>query len=380
MGIRLLHTGDLHLGYDFSRSGMPPESARLRRDDLKATFNGIIDMAIRDRVDMLIVAGDLFEHRYATKPLIKFIDDGFRRLGDIPVFITPGNHDPRTPDSYYNSYPWAPNVHIFRARWEHVDLPRLNARVWGWGYETYTVTDKVFESFPAVPEDGMINIVVAHGSDTKVLPHDGADYLPLTPQAIERTGAAYTALGHYHRWRPVLERSGGPKACYCGCPEGLGFDEPGDRGVLRVEIDGVKVRVEFIKTSRRNYCFKDVDITGALAAEDVVSRILAAVPPGARQRDIFELKLTGDVDPEFVLDEGALSAILKDEFFFCRLKSEIRPGYDTENLDSNTLAGRFVLRMKQKIADTDDESQKAVLELALKYGLDALILGKVVEG
>jgi exonuclease SbcD len=377
MGIRFLHTGDLHLGYDFSKSGMAEESARLRRDDLKQTFNSIIDMAIEKQVDMLLIAGDLFEHRYAAKPLIKFIDDGFRKLKDIPVFIAPGNHDPRTADSYYNTYPWSSNVHIFGARWSHVDLPWLNARVWGWGFETYTVKDDVFRRFPSLPKDGVINIIVVHGSDTRVLPHDCADYLPFTPESIELTGADYTALGHYHRGRPVLTRSGNHKACYCGCPEGLGFDEPGDRGVMLVELDSRKSKVDFVKTSRRTYRHAEVDITGALTLDDVSSKVLASIPVDIRRQDMFEIKLTGEVDPEFVLDEPELARILKDEFFFYRLKTELYHGYDTENLNPETLTGRFVIKMKHLIVEAEDEEHKAMLKLALKYGLDALVLGKV---
>ena len=70
-GIKILHTGDLHLGMSFARSKLPAEIGRIRRQELWETFDRIIDTAKAEEVDLMLIAGDMFEYNYCTASDIK---------------------------------------------------------------------------------------------------------------------------------------------------------------------------------------------------------------------------------------------------------------------------------------------------------------------
>ena len=59
--VRFIHTGDLHLGLQFSNVSFDTKIANERRIELWNTFQRIVDKGIDDEVDFLFVAGDLFE-------------------------------------------------------------------------------------------------------------------------------------------------------------------------------------------------------------------------------------------------------------------------------------------------------------------------------
>ena len=91
-GLRLLHTADVHLGAPFGFLG---RRGREQRDQLKATFSRVIDLALTSQVDALLIAGDLFDSAYPQPGLVGEVVYQLRRLDGegIWTFIVPGTHD-----------------------------------------------------------------------------------------------------------------------------------------------------------------------------------------------------------------------------------------------------------------------------------------------
>ena len=55
----MLHTADVHLGSD----GYGDAGQRAAHEERsRRAFRGVIDRALADRVDLLLIAGDLFDH------------------------------------------------------------------------------------------------------------------------------------------------------------------------------------------------------------------------------------------------------------------------------------------------------------------------------
>ena len=222
-GIKILHTGDLHLGMSFARSKLPAEVGKVRRQELWETFDRIIDTARAEKADLLLIAGDLFEYNYCTASDIKRINDRFARIPDTRVLIAPGNHDPALPGSLYNTCRWQPNVHIFRSsKICALELEGLGATVWGLGWDRGDIREPLLEGFKAAGEG--INIMLVHGD---VVPEGSpSDYLPLYKRHLAGCGVAYAALGHVHKGGAV-EHGGKGAAMYCSSPEPISFNEEG---------------------------------------------------------------------------------------------------------------------------------------------------------
>ena len=93
-----LHIADVHLDSAFS-AHFDACRAQLRRSEVRRCLSGILDRA--KSVDMLRIAGDLFDSRAVSAESVPFLKRKFAELTDTRVFISAGNHDPYSEDSIY---------------------------------------------------------------------------------------------------------------------------------------------------------------------------------------------------------------------------------------------------------------------------------------
>ena len=84
--MRILHTSDWHLGRTFHGRVL---------DDAQETFaDHLVELARREAVDAVVVAGDVYDRAIPPIDSVRLLDDTLRRLSDITrVVLTPGNHD-----------------------------------------------------------------------------------------------------------------------------------------------------------------------------------------------------------------------------------------------------------------------------------------------
>ena len=79
--IKVLHTGDVHLGYD------------CEKDDIEKSFARIISICEDENVDVMLIAGDLFDNARPDDELVNWVIDRFRQINRTMIMISPGNHD-----------------------------------------------------------------------------------------------------------------------------------------------------------------------------------------------------------------------------------------------------------------------------------------------
>jgi len=361
--VKVLHMADMHLEWPFAGMGVDSHRGRLRREELKEVFAASVDLAIREQVDLFLIAGDLFEHEHLTRTTVRFLEQQFRRMDGIRVFISPGNHDPLLPNSYYRSYPWPANVHIFGTTPERVDLPDRPVSVYGWGFGSWEVTEYQLGGLK-VADPGRINIVVVHGGDER--------YHPFTPADLAAIGADYIALGHIHKTDVVLQEGGRVIARYAGSPEGLSFGEPGQHGVYLGTIEKQANRMEFVATGRREQISLSVDVTGATTTEELVELVRSADSEERRLQHCYRIALTGALDPELVIDLPVLQEQLASQFFLLRLADSTRPDFDLAAIARERSArGLFVQRLMALESEAADPGERDRIRRALQIGLAA---------
>lgn len=84
--MRLLHTADWHLGRLLHR--VPLLDAQRR------VLDHLIDVAIDEQVDAIVVAGDLFDRALPPVEAVQLAGDALRRMAAVaPVVVISGNHD-----------------------------------------------------------------------------------------------------------------------------------------------------------------------------------------------------------------------------------------------------------------------------------------------
>jgi len=350
--LKLIHGADFHLDSPFS--GLTPERAAQRRGEQRELLDRLAGLAREKRADLVLLAGDLLDGQRVFRETAQALRAA---LGAIPcpVFISPGNHDFYDQQSVWDALDWPDNVHIFRSgELERVDLP--GCALWGRAF-----TDAHQDACPlaglAVPDDGRLHIACLHGA---VGPESG--YGPISPMDIAASGLDYLALGHVHQ-ASGLQKEGNTFWAYPGCPEGRGFDELGEKGVLYVEAEPGKVSARFVPLAKRRYEIIPVDLTGAA---DPLSAVRAALPEDTADL-ICRLILTGEGQAP---DLPALERALDPEFYGLTLVDHTRLPRDLwARREEDTLTGLFLRTMWDKCQEEPDDP---LLQLAARYGLAAL--------
>lgn len=235
--LRVLHTADVHLDGDSS-------AADERRERGWRVFRGIVDRALADQVDMLLIAGDLFDHNRVPDETVAFVRSQLGRLRQ-PVVILPGNHDVLQPGAIYDRHDFAAgagHVHVIRRPdGETLEFPDLDAVVWGRAMENHEPTFRPLAHLPG-RDDRRWCLAMGHGFfyAERQRPERSS---PIFADEIRDAGWDYLALGHHHVRADVSQ--GGVAAYYAGAPVPEGGAASSDGAVLRVDFspDG-GVRVE----------------------------------------------------------------------------------------------------------------------------------------
>lgn len=357
MTVRIIHAADFHLDSPFE--GLGAAKARLRRAEQRLLLQRLADLTAERGADMLLLAGDLLDGAAASEETCSLLERTLTEVR-IPVFIAPGNHDWFSRRSPYAKMSLPYNVFVFQTpSLRPVPLPELGVNVWGAGYNS-NICPPLLRDFRVPKRPGLLDILVVHAEVGRT----GSAYCSVTPEELGRSGFDYAALGHIHSFGG-LRAAGGCHYAWPGCPEGRGFDECGEKGVLQIDLDDSGCRAEFIPMGGREYRKLTVE-----AGEDALSAVLRALPEDAK-RHIYRITLAGECESE--PDLPVLLQMLEDRCFDLTLIDETTPARDLwDRAGEDTLAGAFLRRMHQRLQDAQDEEERSMLLEAVRLGMAAL--------
>ncbi|MGD8242036.1 MAG: DNA repair exonuclease, partial [Desulfobacterales bacterium] len=230
---KFIHTADIHLDSPLHRleyyEGAPREEIRQAS---RRAFENLIDLALDESVDFVLIAGDLFDGDWKDYHTGLYFIAQVQRLhaAGITVFIVSGNHD--AAGRMTRSLPYPENVHVFAHRQpETQTLDHLKIAVHGQSFAAPAVMDNLARGYPE-PVPGHFNIGLLHTSLTGREGH--APYAPCTLTDLESRGYDYWALGHVHQFEQV---SRNPLAIFPGCLQGRNIRETGAKGSVLVVVE-----------------------------------------------------------------------------------------------------------------------------------------------
>ena len=314
--IRFVHSADLHLDSPFQGLAAihPDIAGRLQRATFDA-YDNIISLCIEERVDALLVAGDVFDGADRSLRAQHQFVEGLKRLDEAGIrsFICHGNHDPL--DGWEARLDFPPGAVKFGPEVERAPVfPEQPDRavVYGVSYPTREVRQNLIPGFgTAGAEQVSIGLVHANvGTDTG---HDS--YAPCTLGDLEDTGFDYWALGHVHT-RRVL-RQADPTVVYPGNPQGRHPNERDARGVYLVEVgDSGVVHIEFRPMDVVRWASVQIDIAGLETEGDLLGAIddaLTAHRNAANGRSlVVRIELNGRGDLHGVVTKPEFADGLRD--------------------------------------------------------------------
>lgn len=363
--VKILHCADVHIGAAESFLGARSDS---RKAETLITFEKIVNLAKENSVDILLIAGDLFNSNSVDKSFVDTTFNAFAGIPEIKIVYAAGNHDPLNADSPFKKYTLPDNLFVLETKDCFVEFPELNTRVYGRSFKEVYMQGE--PRFTLETQDSFINLMCIHGELRNDL---GSDYNSITSDFIENSGMDYIALGHVHK-RTDIGKIGNTYISYCGCPEGQGFDELGEKGVYIGEISKDDCKLQFVPTAKRMHICESVDISGMSNSAEVAENIIDFIKqkyPDNFSDNLYKIILTGYIDENVVLSVPEITSRLNDVTYFSKLRDKTDVNVDYEVLSQeNTLKGIFVKNMLKRIEDADT-TEKEKLKYALNLGIKA---------
>lgn len=363
--LKFLHTADIHLGAKFKYLG---QKAVDHREQLKKTFSVVINKAIEEKVDIFLIAGDLFDSNNISASITEFVKSQFKILQDnsIQVCIVPGTHDVLDNNSVYKREKLSEelsNVFILSDDTKK-RYPNLDLTVWG----KPNTSSKSNES-PIIKlgdSSTKYNILMAHGS-VQIQGKSAKDDYPIALDEIKDCEMDYVALGHWHSMGDYSQS--GVKCFYSGSPEMIDLGQNGAGNVIlgAIEEKGNAI-IEPVKVGIISSVNTEIDLGQIENEEMLKKRILENHDKNLVK--IVELK--GLASPHVFIDPVKLEQELAEEFFRIKIINNSHTRLeliDEKDYPEELVIGRFVRLMKQKIDESKDEVEKRRLEQALNIGL-----------
>ena len=354
--LKILHAADLHL--DSAFSGRSEAATARLRAELRTIPEKIGEICRREDCDLLLIAGDTFDG-IPTAETLQALKNMLAAL-QIPIFISPGNHDCCTPTSPWLGSTWPDNVHIFtKPVMESVAVPELNCRVYGAGFASMDC-HALLDGFCAAGGE-KYHIAVLHGDPVQ----RNSPYNPVSQTQVADSGLDYLALGHVHKTGSF--RAGETLCAWPGCSMGRGFDELEEKGVLLTTV-GNSASARFIPLDTPR--FYDLEATVHTSASAAIADVLPAVG----NEDFYRITLTGECEP-VALDS------LKAEFTQfpnLELRDKTQPPADLwVAVGNDSLEGVYFGMLKEAMEGQDEDSARIAL-LAAKISRKILDGGEVL--
>ncbi len=399
--MRILHFADAHIDID-TRGRHDPESGLPARvlDFLKA-LDTIVETAIRERVDLVLFAGDAYKDR---SPAPTYQREWGRRIirlsqAGIPTLLLVGNHDlsPAAGRAHtLQEYDTLQVPHVVVAArpallgpgqlgglpLQIISLPWISRSGLMGSLELSGVSSQevfseietrltqLLNGYIEQADPNLPLILTAHASvqgalygaeRSVMLGHD----LVLPGSMVRNPRLSYTALGHIHKAQDLNEGLQ-PPVVYPGSIERVDFGEAGDDKffvIAHIE-QGQPTRVEWRKLHGRRFIDRRVNIT---SGELFMAQVLSSLPPADElQESIFRLVVEYDRAWESMLDEAALRAACAAAFDFHlirrpQVESRIRiPGDQA----ISSLTPEDLLNIYWDSIRTDGEDAKTLNQLA----------------
>lgn len=369
--MKILHCSDLHLDSSL-KTNLNAEKARIRRRELRDAFSNLVKRAEEIGAEAVMICGDLFDSENVLQSTADYIIDVIDEHSDVDFLYLRGNHDEK--------YKGGDGEDVFEqayAKKRPSNLKLFSTTEWTYYHYGDTVicgTEGLSEEkYASLELDADVtNIVMLHGEFSTDKKADGEYIIDL--KKLVGKNIDYLALGHIHSFScgNISSEMGAEDGawCYCGCLEGRGFDECGEKGCVTVETCSGKIDYSFEKMSIRRLEEVKVDISGLLSEREIeraCEQALDGIPTGC----MVSLVLTGSYTVDTYKSLDALKSKLLSDFFFGRVRDESRLKINIDDYKNDiSLKGEFIRSVLESDMDRNKKEQVIMCGLLALNGED----------
>lgn len=376
MTVTVLHAADLHLGAPLDSLGsiMAVEKSAFLRTRADRAFGNLVQVAMDERVDVIVLAGDVYDDANREVRAQVRLAKGLRELDEagIRVFIAHGNHDPPAA-SYRPAAALPANVTVFGPGDVQVHLVQSSGggevAVAGVSFSTAHERANLVQRFAVIDAAGVPCVGVLHANVEGTIGHD--PYAPCSVEDLRAAPVAYWALGHIHL-RTVMPLAAGRWWAYPGNLQGRSAKpaECGPKGALVVPMTELGVgEPRFVACDAIRFVRADVDVSAAHDIAEVLelieTRAAHEVESAESRPVLLRLRLSGASAAHDTLVEERVKllelvrehggAVLGDGEFL-RVEVATRPAVERSQLVARRdLLAALLERLDAQRATSDDE-------------------------
>ncbi|WP_317955208.1 DNA repair exonuclease [Staphylococcus haemolyticus] len=303
--IKFIHCADLHLDSPFkSKSHLAPSIFEDVQNSAYESFKKIVDTALKEEVDFVLIVGDLFDSENRTLRAEVFLKEQFKRLEkeQIFVYISHGNHDPLT-EKITND--WPDNVSVFSNRVETYQAITKDGEtifVHGFSYQHDTSYENKIDEYPSSQGKKGIHIGMLHGTYSKSSTKNR--YTEFILEDLNQKLYHYWALGHIHERQELSDM---PPIHYPGNIQGRHFGEQGPKGCLLVEGDHLRLNATFIPTQQIR--FEEATINTDKLTKQGIYEAIQSFKESVRSNGKAFYRITVNVDSDRPISSQDISQI-----------------------------------------------------------------------
>lgn len=354
--MKIIHCADLHLDSKMT-TNLTKEQAKERKNEILRTFTRMVDFAKKNRVKLILIAGDMFDTRNVSAMVRNTVRDSIVQNPEIDFLYLKGNHDN---DNFLSKLDEVPeNLYLFSDHWTTYQYDNVIITGLELNHENrFTAYNTL------VLDHNAFNIVTMHGQIAEYKSKDKVENISIDD--LRNKNIDYLALGHVHGFHiDKLDKRG--VYCYPGCLEGRGFDECGQKGFVLIDIDAQtkKAKVEFVPIASRELHIVEVDITGTATTQEV-SRCVAEELHKRKYASscLLKVELVGSLSVEAELDVCFIEEQLKDCFYMVKVSDKTNFLVDYHEYEKDiSLKGEFIRLVYA--SDLEEEEKSRVIRTGL---------------
>ncbi len=349
--LKIIHTADMHLGskLDANFKGKKMEE---RRIEIRETFMRIADYAKNNDVKVILLGGDIFDEDKPLKKDKDFFLSVIKSHPEIDFLYLRGNHDRNIE---FNLDGEIPNLKFFLNEWTYYTYD--NVVIGGCQFNNLN-----FKSLYSTInfDKNNINIALLHGN---LASSEGLDDIVVSK--LKEKNVDYLALGHIHKGGFYKLDDRGVYA-YCGCPEGRGFDETGDKGFVLLTIEN-KVIAQFIPFAKRKIIELEADVSSCNNSFEAY--LLVKQIAGENKENLIMVILKGEISFDNYSLKDDVEKMLSSDFTCVSVKDKTTSKINIDAYKNDlSLKGEFVRLVYGDNTLTSEEKSKII-----RAGLKALM-------
>ncbi len=285
--MKFLHAADLHL--DSLSVGLKTfygQEPLSISQAVQQAFCSLIDLALKEEVDFIVFAGDLFDVNWRDYSVGLFFIQEIKRL-TCPIYAIRGNHD--SENRLIKELPYPKNFYFLDSdKPETILNQKLKLAIHGQSYYHYHIRDDLAAKYPKAV-DGYFNLGILHTSGP--FQNGESPYSPYDTLALQQKSYDYWALGHMHHFKIVSTE---PHIVYSGAIQGRQIKEDQSKGCCIVTVNpNKKIKVDFKCLAKTQWEKIELNITDIKNEKELKDEFLAQVLKKVQNQkvDTFVLRI-----------------------------------------------------------------------------------------